>query len=155
MPRCSKFQPLSQFDAAKRSCAASLASHNARRRREGEKSKSKSKSPGTSSPHAGGTDDTASVMQGSHGGEDVASPVPRRGGDDVASPLHAPRPASAASTARPWPPSLTAASKTWLSGSAAQTRSQRLQRPQQQLHITAQPLAARLSSLPQPLRRQL
>ena len=92
MPRCSKFQPLSQFDAAKRSCAASLASHNARRRREGEKSKSKSKSPGTSSPHAGGTDDTASVMQGSHGGEDVASPVPRRGGDDVASPLHPPLP---------------------------------------------------------------
>jgi hypothetical protein len=80
--RCSKFQPLSQFDAAKRSCATSLARHNnARRKQEADKPKSKSKSPGTSSPHAGGTDDTASVMHGWHvGDDDVALPLPRLGG---------------------------------------------------------------------------
>ena len=76
-PRCSKFQPVAQFDASKRSCAASLASHNARRRRD--EAQGSRKSPpalGPSSPRGVAKEDTASALQCRVAGEDAGSAVP-------------------------------------------------------------------------------
>ena len=77
--RCSKFQPVAQFDASKRSCAASLASHNARRRRDEAQGSRKSPPSGPSPTREVAREDTASALHG-HVGEDDGSAVPRLGG---------------------------------------------------------------------------
>jgi hypothetical protein len=77
-PRCSKFQPVAQFDASKRSCAASLASHNARRRRDDTQGSRKSPPSGPSPTREVAREDTASALHGHVEGD--GSAVPRLGG---------------------------------------------------------------------------